>query len=428
MKRTIAAIALLLSLSVLAAAGASETAETVTVWHSNTGKLGTAFDALVERFNDGIGKEKGIEIEAIYQGKANDVLTKVKATAGVSDLPEIAQLDATASLDMMNADYLYSVTELGIDTSGILPSALEALSSSRGTLAMPFNCSSLLFYYNRTLFDSLGLEPPRTLDDFIAIAPVLGEKKGEEVTRYAFAGVPTTYELCSFIGAQRGLSYLVDKENGHLGTPDQVLFGKEGTFKAFLEKWKALYDTGFVNNLPSGVSDEFASGRTASMLASSSNLSTLISMIDGRFELGTAFVPMVNEEATGGVNIGGGALYAFSDSDAVKEVLKYFTSPEAQLYWAESTGYIPVSTELFSSSEYNGFISGNPEFKVAMDQIRASNPKVTGVWIPSAYQIYYSFQSTVRSVTEKGLSIDEAVAAMEKEVASALEEYSRQNR
>ena len=124
------------------------------------------------------------------------------------------------------------------------------------------------------------------------MAPILGEKdENGNVTRYAFAGVPATYELGAFIGAQKGLSYMVDEENGHTGTPRNVLFEKEGTFAAFLEKWKKLYDTGYLNNITSGVSTEFAAGRTASMLASSSNLSTVMNTVGGRFEVGTAFVP-----------------------------------------------------------------------------------------------------------------------------------------
>ena len=70
-----------------------------------------------------------------------------------------------------------------------------------------------------------------------------------KVTRYAMAGVPTTYELGAFIGAQEGLSYFVDNENGHAGTPTEVLFGKEGTFRNFLEHWKKLADTGYLNSI-----------------------------------------------------------------------------------------------------------------------------------------------------------------------------------
>lgn len=431
MRRLILIISSLLIGAVLFAGGASESGKTtVEIWHSNAGIAGNAFEEIVDEFNSTIGEEKGIVIEPIYQGAANDVLTKVKAaaTADRSSLPDIAQLDATACLDMKNADYLILPQNINLDTSYIMPSAIEALMSDRGLLGIPFNASSLLFFYNKTLFDSLSLDPPETLDDFAEIAPLLGEKDSNgKITRYAFAGVPATYELGTFIGAQNGLSYFVDMQNGHMGTPEKVLLEDEGTFRNFLVHWKNLYDTGWVNNITSGISTEFAAGRTATMLSSSSDIASVIKNVGGRFEVGTAFVPKTDENATGGVNIGGGSFFIFTPSDAVRTVLEYFISENVQLKWAEETGYMPINTDLYDNPDYLSFLSENPQFKVAMDQTEASNPKVTSIWLPSAYQIYYSFQSTIRAVTEDGMDIDAAVHEMASIIQKAIDEYRAQN-
>lgn len=431
MRRLILIISSLLIGAMLFAGGASESGKTtVEIWHSNAGIAGNAFEEIVDEFNNTIGEEKGIVIEPIYQGAANDVLTKVKAaaTADRSSLPDIAQLDATACLDMKNADYLILPQDINLDTSYIMPSAIEALMSDRGLLGIPFNASSLLFFYNKTLFDSLSLDPPETLADFAEIAPLLGEKDSNgKITRYAFAGVPATYELGTFIGAQNGLSYFVDMQNGHMGTPEKVLLEDEGTFRNFLVHWKNLYDTGWVNNITSGISTEFAAGRTATMLSSSSDIASVIKNVGGRFEVGTAFVPKTDENATGGVNIGGGSFFIFTPSDAVRTVLEYFISENVQLKWAEETGYMPINTDLYDNPDYLSFLSENPQFKVAMDQTEASNPKVTSIWLPSAYQIYYSFQSTIRAVTEDGMDIDAAVHEMASIIQKAIDEYRAQN-
>ena len=431
MKKLIILMLLALSLAPLAAMGSGESGkETVTIWHCNSGRAGTAFEEVVDHFNETIGEENGIVIDAVYQGLANDVLTKVKAAASadLSSLPDIAQLDATACLDMMNADYLHSIDDLDFDTSHIMPQAIGAFSSYKGLLGMPFSCSLLLAYYNKTLFDSLGLEPPRTLDELAEIAPLIGEKDvNGNVTRYAMAGVPTTYELGAFIGAQNGLSYFVDQENGHQGKPSEVLFGKEGTFRNFLEHWKRLADTGYLNSIATGTTAEFASGRTAMILASSSSLTRILADVSGRFEVGTAFVPMTDENATGGVNIGGEALFCYSGSDAVKTVLGYLTSPEVQLKWAKDTGYVAVNTEIYDDEEYQAFLAENPAYSKAIEQVRISNPEVVGIWLPSAYQIYYSFQSNIMDVATGGKSIDQAVSDMVTIVQNALDEYARTN-
>ena len=428
MKKAIALIVFALTISLcLSAAGSKEnTLETVTIWHSNTGKTGEAFETIIEDFDSKHSEELGVRIEAIYQGKANDVLTKVKASDDRT-LPDIAQMDATAAIDMNHSDYLVLASDLPIELDGILDSALNAYKSEKGLLALPFNASSLLFYYNKTLFDSLTLSPPSTLDEFIAIAPALGEIKDGKVARYAFLGVPTTYELTTFIGAQNNLSYLVDNRNGHLGTPTEVLFGKEGTYKAFLEKWKELYDTGFVGNVTSSVSTEFAAGRTASMLASSSNLTTILSSVGDAFEVGVAPVFKVNEEATGGTAIGGGGLFAFSDSKAVVAVLEYLTSAPVQAYWSEATGYFPINESSFELDGYKEFIDKNSLFQVAPQSAMSSNPLLTNVWLPSAYQVYYSFQSNIQKVTEENMDIDEAVEEMVLIIEDAIASYAEQN-
>ncbi len=413
-------------LAVYAGGGKEETgARQVIVWHSNSGVLQQAFEHLVDEFNR---QNSDIRITAVYQGKANDVLSKVKAASmSGTGLPDIAQLDATAGLDMIYSDYLVTTEELGMDTSSILPSALAAYDSMRGHIGVPFNASSLLFYYNKTAFDKAGVAVPGTLDEFTSNAATIKEKTGMS----AFAGVPTTYELCTFLASQDGGQYISDRRNGHDGVSSKVLFDENGTFRNFLEKWKSLYDTGALDNLTSGVSDAFYSQQTASMLASSSNLTTALNNIGNNFELGVAFVPMVDENATGGVNIGGGFLAAFDtgkgNEDDIRRVIEYFISPEAQMYWARETGYIPVNSEVEESPEWQAFVNENPLFGVAFEQAVESSPMMLGLWIPSAYQVYYSFQSTIAEMLEGKRTIDDAVDYMAELINGYLAEYARQN-
>ena len=431
---------LLVSLSIYAA-GSSENSDVIHLvwWHSNSGVLGEATDALVEEFNKTTGAETGIEVEAVYQGSANDTLTRVKTvaqTGNTDDLPDLVQLDATGVVDMSTYENIYYIDDLaaanGDDLSFMLDHALESMRYKGKVIGLPFNASTILFYYNKTLFDSLGYEAPHTLDELIEMAPSLIEKDAKgNISRYALANVPTTYELCAFIGMQNGLSYITDMKNGHEGTPTHTVFREEGTLKAFLEKWRELYQTGGLYNLTSGVSAEFAAGRTACMLASTSSLTSVLEAVGNRFELGVAPLPMVNEDATGGVNLGGGALFTFQkDSEreiAVWTFMKFLTSAQAQLYWHIETGYLPVNRYTYEMDEYNAHCEENPLFRVASDQLLASNPEVVGLWIPNAYQVYYSFQSNIRSMLEENLSIDETVSRMADEIDGYLDDFNEQN-
>lgn len=88
MKKVFLIILIALALLPLSAGGSKEEKKVV-IWHSSQGTNLNAFEEIIDTFNNTIGKEKSITVEAIYQGKANDVLTKVNASTQ-STLPDIA--------------------------------------------------------------------------------------------------------------------------------------------------------------------------------------------------------------------------------------------------------------------------------------------------------------------------------------------------
>ncbi|MCR5760682.1 MAG: extracellular solute-binding protein [Sphaerochaetaceae bacterium] len=431
MKKTIiTALILLLSLLPVLAMGNSEKNSEVTevvIWHSAQGSNSDVFDSLIEEFNNTVGKDQNIHVESIYQGKANDVLTKVNAASGTSSLPDIAMMDATAATDMNASEYLVTIDALGVDTSKILESGLSSYTSEKGLLALPFNASALLYYYNKTLYDSLGLTAPRTIADMAYVASKTGLKDSNgKLTRAGFIGIPTTFELSTFIGAQNGISFMLDNRNGHDGGATKAIFKEEGTYKTFLQEWKKVFDTGFYSTATSGTTEEFTSGRAAAFLASSSKLATIINSAEG-FEVGVAAVPMVNENATGGTVISGGALFAFTDNSAVKTVLEYLISADVQALWSEGTGYVPVNTDTYNTESYKAFLKENPLYSVASDSLLSSNPNMTNVWVPSAYSIYYSFQTNILNFLN-GTDVDTTVSEMESIINSAIKTYRDQNK
>lgn len=87
--------------------GKSSEPVTLTVWTYYNGEQLDAFNALVDSFNDTVGKEKGIVVESSSQGSVNDLETNVMAAAeekvGASDMPAIfsAYADTAYKLDEM---------------------------------------------------------------------------------------------------------------------------------------------------------------------------------------------------------------------------------------------------------------------------------------------------------------------------------------
>ena len=77
------------------------------VWHYYNGPQKIAFDDMVSEFNETIGQEKGIVVEAFNQGSVSDLLTKVSDAAnkkvGADDIPDIfaAYADTAYELDQL---------------------------------------------------------------------------------------------------------------------------------------------------------------------------------------------------------------------------------------------------------------------------------------------------------------------------------------
>ncbi len=418
----------------------------VVFWHYNSGLLGEAMTTLVQRFNSTTGMEKGIVVKEVFQGKAADVATKLRASLQADrpkDLPDLAQLDATGVMDVRDSKYLVSVSSLAsrdpsYDLHRLEPGALLSITYKDILIGMPFNASTILLYYNKDAFREVGLDPavpPRTLADLANFAGKLVRRSadGRIVQRYGFAGVPTSYELVSWIGQQNGVSYLTDKSNGHDGNPTRVVFDEEGTMATFLTEWRKVWESGGLGNLTADVRQEFAAGRVAMYAASTSSLSTILSSVGDRFEAGVGYLPRVNEEADGGVNIGGGAIFAFDNgSDPLKaaswEFLKYLMSAESQFIWHKSTGYFPVSLDTYNLPEFSEHLINNPLFEVAINQLRDSDPRVQSVWWPNSYQAYYEIQNRIMEFLEKERSVDETVTALATVLNKYMADFNRMNR
>lgn len=439
MKRfiTIAVVVLLATTSIFAL-GQKESSgyTTITWWHPNSGLAGSASEALIKTFNQTVGEELKIRVEGVYQGKANDVLTKLKPilqSKDQRDLPDLAQLDGSAVLDIRDSTQLITMDELAKNDPTYLENIVEATRLSvtyqDKMLAMPFNSSTILLYYNKDAFAKAGIsEPPRTLTDVATVSAKLKQTDDKgRTTFWGIANVPTSYEMMVWIGQQNGLTYLTDFENGHTGDPTRVLFDENGSMVNFLNKWQAIYDTGSLNNLTSDLNGAFASGQVAMILASTSNLATIVSMVGDRFEVGVANMPMVDEAATGGVNVGGGAIWAFDNGKgnewAIWEFLKFATSAEEQLKWHIATGYFPVNVHTYDLAAFKTHLTNNPLFGVASRQLLDSNPKLQGIWVPNAYQIYYAFQSGILKMLEERQSPEAASKAIANEINGYLTEY-----
>ncbi|MGW7268557.1 ABC transporter substrate-binding protein [Streptomyces sp. NPDC054842] len=130
------------------------------------------WDRLVGKFE---AKHPDIKVEvSVYSW--NDVDRKVREMVDAGKAPDLAQIGAYA--DYAARDRLYEADELlSIPTQADFVRQLSSAGETRQVqYGMPFAASTRLLFYNKKLFSSAGLTPPKTWDQLAADAAVLKSK------------------------------------------------------------------------------------------------------------------------------------------------------------------------------------------------------------------------------------------------------------
>ncbi len=430
MKKKMALVLILvLGLSVM---GAHAETTHIVFWHSMSEEAGVLMDSYVRQFNETLGKEKGIEVEAVYQGTYAESVTKMNSvlSAGQTEtLPDVMQLDATGKVSYLAADAAYTVEEAlkdhpENDLSGLLAPAVSNWSLSGVQLGLPFATSTTVLYYNKTALDAAHVSAPDTLADIAALADVLKLEEGTVI----YASVPNTPTLANWLG-QIG-SNLVNYHNGAEGTADALECLENGALVTFLRAWKNLYASGALSNT-SGSTDAFVAGKQLLMTSSSSNVASLLEKVANNFEVGVAGYPRVNSEAAHGATVNGSCLVMFDHGDAKKEAawsfMQYLTSSEIQADFAKGTGYIPSNRAASESETWKDLIKQYPQYQVALTQLLNTPDTMRSVTVGPSADFYYAIMNDITDILDQDMTPEEGAELMADDLGGLLEQYTKAN-
>ena len=400
----------------------------IVLWHSASEAAGERLAKYIEDFNAGTGAEKGIYVEAVYQGSYTDASGKMNSllSAGnFDDLPDVMQLDATGKQRYLSAETAYTASEAYEDhpedvTNDFFGVALANWSLGGVQLGLPFATSTTVTFYNASALD----EAPGTFEDIAAIADYSDIEDGVSI----YACVPNTPLLANWIGQLGG--YVVDGANGSESTATRLDCVDDGTLLSFLEAWKELYESGALKNRAAS-SDEFVSGRLLVMTGSTSTTSSLLERIDGRFELGVAPVLKVSEDSASGATVSGSCLVMFKHGDeraeAAWELVKYLTSPAVQADFAAATGYIPSRQSAVYEAAWQSLVSEYPLYGVGLTQLSRTPEAMKSVTVGPAADFYYTVQDIVSAMLTDDLSAEETLEQLSHELNALLERYLKAN-
>lgn len=366
---------------------AAQAATEITWWHAMGGELGAKLEEIAKQFND---SQTDYVVTPVYKGSYAETLTAAIAAFRANEQPAIVQVFEVGTGTMMAAKgAVYPVYELMADqgqpwdpTSFLAPVVGYYSDPDGNILSLPFNSSTPIMYYNKTVFEKAGLDPnvaPKTWAEMESFARKIKESGA------ANCGITT--EWMSWVQTEN-LSALHDQpfgtlENGFGGMGAEFTFNNPVVVQHWenLKKWS---DEGLFQYAgPAGGADakpKFYAQECAIFMGSSASRAGVIANSKD-FEVGFAPLPYYDDVIAEPKNsiIGGATLWVLQGKtpEEYKGVATFFTflqKPEVQADWHQFTGYLPITTAAYELGKQQGYYEKNPGADIAINQIMRGTP------------------------------------------------------
>lgn len=428
---------------------------TLEIWTYYNGTQKAAFDELVTEFNDTVGAEKGIVVEAYSQGNVNDLITKVEEAAekkvGAGEIPDIFAA---------YADTAYKVDKLGLVASIDKYMSKEELASYRdeylnegqigedGSLKIfPIAKSTELMMLNKTDWDRFAEACGVTLDELKTLEGVT--KTARTYYEWTDSLTPQPNDGKAFFGRDAMANYMIIGSR-QLG---QEIFAVEGNqvtlnldrdvFKKLWDNYYVPYIRGYFTAQGRFRSDDAKTGDLIALVGSSSGAAyfpkeVAVSDVESYpIESIVAPAPMFEQGEKIAVQQGAGMVVTASDTQheyASVLFLKWFTEERRNIQFSLASGYLPVKKAANDFETIKKVIENNAELDSAemIDVVEVAEKQLSEVqlYTTKAFEggsdarslLDTSMQDLAKADREQvverlaqGQSLDEATAEFETE-------------
>ena len=319
----------------------------IILWHSLAGQLSSEIQALAKGFNN---SQSDYVIEPIYKGDYIESLTSFAAAFSAKQPPALIQVFEVGTATMLApkgiikpVDDLMKEQGLSLPTENFFPAVRSAYSEQEKLMAMPFNTSVPVLFYNADALANVGYSAktfPRTWDEF----EILASKLKQAGFPCAYTSAYPAWILIESFSAVHGLPLINPLTKKATYNNKQVIHYLER-----LLRWQRLHYFAY-----GGRSDDstilFTSGRCPLLSQSSGAYNGLSRMVP--FKVRMAALPLDTKASTHRFNnvAGGAAFWAVAGQtpSVYKGIAQFFTylaQPNMQQQWHQNTGYLPLGTE-----------------------------------------------------------------------------------
>ena len=357
----------------------------IKIWHYYNGALAAAFDELVSEFNNTLGREQGIVVNAESMSTVTDLENALWDAAnekvGAPDMPNIFQcyqdtafaLDKEISLvnfdDYITEEERNSYVELFVDAG--------CIGENHAWKLYPTAKSTEVLILNKTDWDKFALDTGVTTQ---ALSTWEGLTETAQ-TYYEWSGGK------AFFGRDAFANYpiIASSQLGH--EIFQVTDGKtaldfdHASMRKIWEHFYVPYVKGYYRHIGKFRSDDVKLGEIIALVCSSSSavyFPTEVTPADGTpYPIEHLVLPLPNFDQTAPCAVQQGAGMAVTKSTEAEEYasvlfLKWFTQWQQNLKFSVNSGYMPVSKEAVNPENVEQFLSENPTSAIVSDTLRVA--------------------------------------------------------
>lgn len=350
----------------------------LTVWHYYNGSQQAAFDALVEEFNDTVGREKGIYVQSYSQGSVSDLESAVRDAinekVGADSMPDIFSSYADTAYEVEQAGALANLSDY-LDEEELekyVDSYIEeGCIAADGTLRIfPTAKSTEIMMINKTDWEIFAQDTGVSLDDLKTMEGVSATAKiYYEWTDSLTPDVPE--DGMAFYGRDAVANYFIigmqqlGVEIFHVENGEVTLNVPKEQLRRLWENYYVPMVKGYFGAYGSFRSDDVKTGDLLAYTGSTSSAMYFPDQVEqNESSYPIDYVVMSAPIFEGGeqyvVQQGAGMVVSKSDERheyAAVEFLKWFTEADNNLQFGCVAGYLPVRKEANSVEKLDQVIA-----------------------------------------------------------------------
>ncbi len=422
---------------------------TITVWHYYNGIQQTSLDEMVKEFNNTVGMEKGIIVQASSKNSivelANSVTAALKSEPGADEAPDIfgCYADNAYIVDKMGMVADISKYFTDEELAEYVDGYINEGRFDEGTLKIfPTAKSTEIMMVNSTDWQKFADSEGVSYDDLKTWESLV--EVSEKYYNYTDALTPDVpNDGKSFFGRDSVENYMLIGAK-QLGSPLVSEGGAEGpvldkaVIKRLWENYYVPFVKGYFAMEGRFRSDDAKTGKVIALVCSTTGGAYYPDKVtlndDTVYPIENVVLPLPNFEGTEPYAVQQGAGMSVIKSDEKTEYactlfLKWFTEAERNLEFAADSGYLPVKKAANSAEELDKIAADtisdtmNNILKTAMEEVNSYN-----LYAAKPFEKSADFRSALKNYMESTTKDDYAAAAARiaggEARDSVLEEYT----